>query len=60
MSIEKLKLKAELLRVQSAKAEMELHIMERQIEIQRLETNIQIQDQKISELENKLKEKLNE
>lgn len=56
MSIETLKIKAELLRVQAAKAEMELHIEERKMEINRLSENMVNQDKKIKELETKLKE----
>jgi hypothetical protein len=56
MSLDKLKLKAELLRVQAAKAEMELHIEERKLEIQRLLDNVANQEKKINELENKLKD----
>jgi chaperonin cofactor prefoldin len=54
MSIEKLKLKAELLRVQSAHAEMELHVEERKVEIKRLENNMIIQEEKIKELQTKI------
>jgi len=56
MSLDKLKMKAELLRVQAAKAEMELHIEERKLEIQRLLENVANQDKKINEIESKLKE----
>lgn len=57
MSLEKLKIKAELLRVQAAKAEMEMNIEERKIDIERLQKNMDIQAAKIEELELKLKEK---
>lgn len=50
MSLELMKTKAELLRVQSAKAEMEVNIYERNSEIKRLEDNIKNQDKKINEL----------
>lgn len=54
MMLEKMKMNAELLRVQAAKAEMELKIFERTEEIKRLEANIEIQNEKIKELENGL------
>lgn len=44
MNLEQKKLKAELLRVQSAKAEMEYVIAQRLEEIQRLEDNIKKQE----------------
>lgn len=52
--LEKKKLKAELLRVQSAKAEMEYVIAQRMEEIERLELNMKKQD----EAEKALLEKL--
>lgn len=56
MSLEKLKIKAELLRVQAAKAEMEMHVEERKLEIERLLENVSNQDKRINELQDKLKE----
>ena len=49
------KLQVELMRVQSAKSDMELRIMERQEEIQRLEDNIKIQLAKEEEIQSQLK-----
>lgn len=55
MSLEKKKIQVELMRVQAAKAELELKIDERLEEIKRLEEHIKIQSNKIIELEEKLK-----
>ena len=44
------KKKADLLRVQSARADMLVKIMEREEDIERLKANIEIQDQKIKEI----------
>jgi hypothetical protein len=44
------KKKADLLRVQSAKADMLVKIMEREEDIERLKANIEIQDNKIKEI----------
>ena len=54
MSLELMKVKAELLRVESARAEMEINVYERKIDIERLERNIQIQNDKLTELTEKL------
>lgn len=53
--LERKKIKAELLRVQAAKAEMEFIVAQRQEEIARLNSNIKIQE----DTETKLLEKLN-
>lgn len=54
MSLDLMKTKAEILRVQSAKAEMEVNVFERQLDIERLERNIEIQNTKLIELKDKL------
>ena len=54
MNIEIMKARAEMLRVQSARAEMEVNIYERKEEIKRLEMNMKIQDDKINEIQLKL------
>lgn len=54
MSLERKKTEVELIRVEAAKAEMELRIAERQEEIKRVEENIKIQDSKILELKQRL------
>jgi multidrug resistance efflux pump len=56
LDIDKKKFKAELLRVQAAKAEMEYIIAQRMEEVERLQLNIQKQE----ESEKKLLEKLME
>ena len=45
MELEKKKLKAELLRVQAAKAEMEYIVAQRTDEIERIQLNIQKQEE---------------
>jgi len=54
-SFEMRKMKVELMRVQAAKAELELKIFERELEIERIKDAIKAQDSKIIELEEKLK-----
>jgi hypothetical protein len=49
--IEKRRKKLELARVIYAKEEMELKIMEREADIERIKENIKLQDKKIKELE---------
>lgn len=56
MSLDNKKYKAELLRVQAAKAEMEYIIAQRQEEIQRLEDNIKKQEEAEEKLLQKMKE----
>ncbi len=56
-TVELKKIKAELLRVQSAKAEMEYVIAQRIEEIERLETNIKKQEEAEQLLLSKLGEK---
>lgn len=56
MSLDNKKYKAELLRVQAAKAEMEYIIAQRQEEIQRLEDNIKKQEEAEVTLLQKMKE----
>lgn len=55
MSLEKMKVEVELMRVRAAKGEQELRIAERQDEISRLTEHVKIQDEKIKELEQKLR-----
>jgi hypothetical protein len=55
MNIEKKKKEVELMKVQAAKAEFELKIIQRMEEIERLEDNIKLQEEKISELQHELK-----
>lgn len=50
MNIDLLKKQAELLRVQAAKAEMEIQIAEKLAEIERLNTHIEIQINKETDL----------
>ena len=52
-NLEKAKLSLELNKVICAKEEMEVRIMERQEEIERLQENIMKQNEKILELEQK-------
>jgi hypothetical protein len=54
--IELKKLKVELMRVQAARAELELRIDERMEEIQRVKENIEIQLKKEAELESRIEE----
>ena len=49
--LEKKRKEVELIRVRSAKAEMELQIEERYAEIERIKKNIEIQDKRISQLQ---------
>ena len=49
--VEKKRKEVELIRVRSAKAEMELQIEERYAEIERIKKNIEIQDKRISQLQ---------
>lgn len=53
-SLEEKKVKAELFRVQAAKAEMEYIVAQRLEEIERLEMNIKLQEEKEAELKAKL------
>lgn len=55
MSLEKKKLQVELMRVSASRAELELKIEERLEEIKRIKEHIKIQDEKISELNLKIK-----
>lgn len=55
MTLEKKKLQVELIRVQAARMELELKIEERQEEIKRLESHIEIQKTKEIQLAEKLK-----
>lgn len=55
MSLEIMKTKAEILRVNSANAEMEVSIFERQLDIERIKKNMDIQENKLKELNEKLK-----
>lgn len=54
--LERMKLKAELMRVQAAKAEMEYTIAQKQEEIERIKAHILVQIEKEEELTLKLKE----
>lgn len=54
-SLEIRKAKVELMRVQAAKAELELKIFEREMEIERIRESIKVQEDKIVELEEKIK-----
>lgn len=56
MSLEYKKLQVELMRVQTARMELEYKIEERKEEIKRMEEHIKIQADKEIELRNKLKE----
>ena len=55
MDIEKKKKEVELMKVQAAKAELELRVAQRLEEIERIEENIIIQDDRIVVLQNELK-----
>lgn len=55
MSLEKMKLEVELMRVKASKAEMELKIAERMEEINRVKEHIKVQEDKIQDLELKIK-----
>jgi hypothetical protein len=50
-----MKIEMELLRVKAARAELAYKVAEKQEEIRRITSNIVIQDDKIKELEDKLK-----
>jgi hypothetical protein len=54
MTFDKKKKQLEKMRVECAKAEMELRIEEREDEIKRLRENIIIQDKRIAELDEEL------
>lgn len=56
MSLEFKKTQVELMRVTTARMELEYKIEERKEEIKRMEDHIQIQVQKEAELTNKMKE----
>lgn len=56
MSLELKKIKLELMRVQTARMDMELKIDERKEEIQRLEDHIKIQSDKELELSQKIQD----
>ena len=56
MSLEKKKTEVELMRVTTARMELEYKIEERKDEIRRMEDHIKIQIAKESELKDKLKE----
>jgi SMC interacting uncharacterized protein involved in chromosome segregation len=56
MSIEKAKIKLEIMKVICGAEEMKYKIMERKADIKRLEENIIIQENRIKELEAKLTE----
>jgi hypothetical protein len=55
MSLEKKKTQVELMRVQTARMELEYKIEERKEEIRRMEEHIKIQNEKEAELTEKLK-----
>ncbi len=55
MNIEKKKKQVELMKVQAARAEFELKIAQRLEEIERLKENINLQDERISELQEQIK-----
>ena len=55
MNIEMMKIKAEMLRVDAAKADMEVNIMEKTADIERLKKNMENQDKRLVELNEKLK-----
>jgi glutathionylspermidine synthase len=52
--LEKAKIELELIKVSAAKAEMEFKVLEREIEIERLMENLEIQENKIQELRKSL------
>jgi hypothetical protein len=54
MDLSKKKLEVELLRVQSARADLELRVLEREEEIERIKQNIELQVKKELELKEKL------
>ena len=56
MTIERKKIELELAKVSSAKLEMEVRIMERQEEIDRLSVNMENQQKRMNELKEQLKE----
>lgn len=56
MSLEKKKVEVELMRVKTARMDLELRIEERKDEIQRLEEHVAVQEAKEKELEVKLKD----
>jgi hypothetical protein len=55
-ALELKKLQAELKRVDAAKEEMEVRVLERQEEIQRLQDNIKLQEARFAELTLKIAE----
>lgn len=54
--LERKKIEVELSQVESGKASMELKIMEREEEIERIKSQIEIQDARAEELKKQLKE----
>lgn len=54
MSIETKRTELEIIRVSAAKAELEFKILEREEDIARIRTAVQVQDDKINELREKL------
>lgn len=55
MSLDKMKAEVELMRVRAAKGEQELKIAEREEEIKKIKEHVKIQNEKILELENRIK-----
>lgn len=55
-NLEKMKVKAEIMRVEAAKADMEYIVAMREDEIERIMQNIEIQSKKAAELKQLLKE----
>jgi hypothetical protein len=60
MNIEQKRRNAELLRVKASMEEMEINILEKEQEIDRLKGQLEIQRKKVEELENKIKGVINE
>lgn len=55
-SLEKKRLKLELIRVSAARAELEFKIFEREEDIKRLKDNVKIQEEKELEINKKIEE----
>lgn len=56
LQIEQKKLETELLKVTASRSEMELRLMEREAELQRLRDNLVVQQEKEAELQARLDE----
>lgn len=54
--IEKAKLEVQLMKVEAAKKDMEIRVMEYELEIERIRENVKVQEKALLELRSKFKE----